>query len=93
MQAIDASVQELLSQNHGVGVIGGYYKTGLPVCIISELALQALGYTGDEAFGNKHCMMFNSRITDDNDELRKVDGFRSFSGQRTLCLKLCLYGR
>lgn len=87
LQAIDASVQELLSQNHGVGVIGGYYETGLPVCIISELALQALGYTGDEAFGNKHCLMFNSRITDDNDELRKVEGFRAFSGQRTLSLR------
>lgn len=37
-------IRQLLAENHGVGIIGGYYEPNLPICMISELALKMLGY-------------------------------------------------
>lgn len=53
-QTITEKLQELipalLRENHGVGIIGGYYEAGLPICLISELAVRMLGYETVEAF-------------------------------------------
>ena len=38
------SIPALLRENHGVGIIGGHYGQGLPICLISELAVKMLGY-------------------------------------------------
>ena len=41
----------LLSQNHGVGILGGYYDRRLPLCMVSELTMQMLGYGSQAARG------------------------------------------
>lgn len=43
-EQLQKSIQALLRENHGVGIIGGYYEEGLPICLISELAVRMLGY-------------------------------------------------
>ena len=50
MQQMDAEISRLLRENHGVGILGGYYEPGLPLALVSELALQILGYDSIEAF-------------------------------------------
>lgn len=40
-------------ENHGVGIIGGYYEEGLPICMVSELSVHMLGYESIEEF-EKH---------------------------------------
>ena len=49
-ETLQESIPALLRGNHGVGIIGGYYKPGLPICLISELALRMLGYDSAEEF-------------------------------------------
>ena len=86
LQLVEKSIQRLLASNNGVGVVGGYYRAGLPVCIISELALNALACRRQDDFGARYIMNFAERITDADAELRDPEGFRSFSSKRTLCL-------
>lgn len=43
-------IRLLLSQNHGVGILGGYYDRRLPLCMVSELTMQMLGYGSAEEF-------------------------------------------
>lgn len=71
LQEIDTLIQKLLRLNNGVGVVGGFYAPGLPVCIISELALQSLGYNSDEVFGTGYTMQFADRFAKDS-PLREV---------------------
>lgn len=40
----EATIRSLLLENNGVGIIGGYYDKGLPICMVSELAVSTLGY-------------------------------------------------
>ena len=40
----EKQIRTLLSENHGVGIIGGYYEPDFPVCMVSELAVNMLGY-------------------------------------------------
>ena len=86
LQQVDTSIQKLLVENNGVGVVGGYYTPGLPVCLISELALRSLGYHGDEVFGHSHTMQFAERFLKD-DALRDLETFRRFAGKQTLSLR------
>ena len=44
------SIPALLRENHGVGIIGGLYEPGLPILMISELAVKMLGYETSEEF-------------------------------------------
>ena len=44
------SIRALLGENHGVGILGGYYAPGLPICIASELAVQMLRYPSAREF-------------------------------------------
>ena len=85
LQVIDKSIQQLLDKNNGVGVVGGFYTPGLPVGIISELALRSLGCHGDEVFGSGYTMQFADCFAEDCD-LRDLENFRQFKGKRTLCL-------
>ena len=87
LQAVDKSIQTLLAKNSGVGVVGGYYEAGLPVCIISELALNALGCQGSEVFGSGHAMQFADLFLDGDAALAQCENFRAFRGKRTLCLR------
>lgn len=47
---LQENIQALLRENHGVGIIGGYYEDGLPICLISELAVKMLGYESSAEF-------------------------------------------
>lgn len=85
LQVIDKSIQQLLEKNNGVGVVGGFYTPGLPVGIISELALRSFGCHGDEVFGSGYTMQFADCFAEDCD-LRDLENFRQFKGKRTLCL-------
>ncbi len=49
-ESLQASIPALLRENHGVGIIGGYYEDGLPICLISELAVRMLGYESSAEF-------------------------------------------
>lgn len=49
-ELLQKNIQALLRENHGVGIIGGYYEEGLPICLISELAVRMLGYDSAAAF-------------------------------------------
>ena len=44
-ETMQESIPGLLRENHGVGIVGGYYGPGLPIAVISELAVRMLGYT------------------------------------------------
>ena len=86
LQEIDTLIQKLLRLNNGVGVVGGFYAPGLPVCIISELALQSLGYNSDEVFGTGYAMQFADRFAKDS-PLREVESFRHFRSKQTQSLR------
>ena len=47
----------LLRKNHGVGILGGSYAPGYPLCMASELTIHMLGYSSaaefEEATGNR----------------------------------------
>lgn len=47
---LEEKFQVLLMENHGVGIIGGYYEEGLPICMVSELSVHMLGYESIEEF-------------------------------------------
>ena len=47
---LQENIQALLRENHGVGIIGGHYEPGLPICLISELAMRMLGYESSAEF-------------------------------------------
>ena len=49
-EKLQESIPALLRENHGVGIIGGYYEEGLPIRLISELAVKMLGYSSCAAF-------------------------------------------
>ena len=44
------NIPALLRENHGVGIVGGLYEPGLPILMISELAVKMLGYASSEEF-------------------------------------------
>lgn len=34
---LEDSIRKLLTENHGVGILGGTYDDGFPLCMVSEL--------------------------------------------------------
>ena len=53
-EKLEENIRLLLIKNKGVGIIGGTYGEGLPVKLISKLALQMLGYETDDEFEEKN---------------------------------------
>ena len=49
-EALQRNIPALLRENHGVGIIGGCYEPGLPIQLISELAVRMLGYASIDEF-------------------------------------------
>lgn len=47
---MERQIRVLLRENHGVGILGGYYRPGLPLCLVSELTIELLGYDSAEEF-------------------------------------------
>lgn len=60
-ESMEEQIPQLLTENHGVGIMGGYYREGLPVFMVSELMVQMLGYDSLEEFqkatGESLCRM------------------------------------
>ena len=77
------SIRSLLDENHGVGIIGGYYKKDFPLCMVSELTLRMLGYGGDGEFEqNTGCCMTGLVFGEIPDEM-----FAASDGEYILRLK------
>ena len=67
---LQESIPALLRENHGVGIIGGYYEQGLPICLISELAVKMLGYGSaaefEAATGNLlSALLYENKLSDE----------------------------
>ena len=86
LAVINQSIQRLLESNNGVGVVGGYYEPGLPVCLVSALALESMECRVDAA-RDSEAMLFANRFTEADAALRDVETFRAFSGKRTISLR------
>ena len=57
---LENEIRKLLVRNHGVGILGGYYADGLPICIVSELTLEMLGYSTVVDFeADSKCLLTN----------------------------------
>ena len=50
LPSLGGSIQNLLNENHGVGILGGTYDEGLPIFMVSELTVRMLGYETIAAF-------------------------------------------
>lgn len=67
---LQESIPALLRENHGVGIIGGHYGPGLPIYLISELAVKMLGYQSsaefEKATGNSmSALLYENKLTDE----------------------------
>lgn len=86
MAQIEHKIQLLLAQNSGVGVVGGSYAPGLPITLVSELALNALGYANVEQFQRRTAMLFTNCLSAKDRALQDVETFRRFTGEKILAL-------
>ena len=86
MAQIEHKIQLLLAQNNGVGVVGGSYAPGLPITLVSELALNALGYANVEQFQRRTAMLFTNCLPAKDRALQDVETFRRFTGEKILAL-------
>lgn len=77
---LEKKFQLLLMENHGVGIIGGYYEEGLPICMVSELSVKMLGYQSIEEF-EEHTGKFLMRIIcPSSNETFSEEKFAKWSG-------------
>ena len=67
-------------ENHGVGIIGGYYEEGLPICMVSELSLKMLGYQSIEEFEEHTGKMLMRIICPRSNETFSEEKFEKWSG-------------
>ena len=86
LSQIDSEIQRLLAQNNGVGVLGGTYAPGLPICLVSELALSAMGFANMEQLQQRTAMLFANCLSPRDSELRDVENFRRLQGEKILKL-------
>lgn len=84
LSQIDSEIQRLLAQNNGVGVLGGTYAPGLPICLVSELALSALGFANMEQLQQRTAMLFANCLPPRDSELRDVETFHRLQGEKIL---------
>ena len=85
---LDELVQQFLAENYGVGVLGGYYDDGLSVCLISELALDRLGYPDIKAFKAATGYRFLSCVPKSDAASFSPDDFRAFHGAKMHLLQM-----
>ena len=59
----EEQIRSLLTKNRGVGIIGGYYSEGLPICMISELLIEMLGYGSADEFEARTEKLFANMVS------------------------------
>ena len=80
---MEENIRELLSENHGVGILGGYYDDGFSICMVSELTMQLLGFSTSEEFIEKTGGLMRGLVRESD---WSEDGFRSLTGACELYL-------
>ena len=69
-ETLQKNIPALLRENHGVGIIGGCYEPGLPIQLISELAVKMLGYASIEEFvsatkNSLSALLYQKKLSDE----------------------------
>ena len=84
LREVNYSIQTLLKMNRGVGVIGGFYEEGLPICMISSLALDMLEYQEFDEYksGTKESLLQLVALKDT--KLFEVEEFQKWNGEKQL---------
>ena len=67
-----------------MGIIGGHYEAGLPICLISELAVKMLGYQTAEEFENATGNSMSALL---NQEKLSDEQFAALSGSEETHLR------
>lgn len=86
-EMLEQEMENLLERNHGVGVIVGTYEEGLPICLISLLAVERLGYQDLTEFLEDTGGRLKASVAEGEVPFETVDSFRRFSG--TTKVRLC----
>lgn len=76
---LEHEIRELLFQNHGVGILGGFYGKNLPICLVSELTLEMLGYASIEAFEEDTACFLTNMVSMVSGEPVSEDGLRTLN--------------
>lgn len=84
LREVNYSIQTLLKMNRGVGVIGGFYEEGLPICMISSLALDMLEYQEFDEYKNGTEESLLQLIALKDTKLFEVEEFQKWNGEKQL---------
>lgn len=84
LREVNYSIQTLLKMNRGVGVIGGFYEEGLPICMISSLALDMLEYQEFEEYKKGTEEKLLQLIALKDTKLFEVEEFQKWNGEKQL---------
>lgn len=84
LREVNYSIQTLLKMNRGVGVIGGFYEEGLPICMISSLALDMLEYQEFDEYKNGTEESLVQLIALKDTKLFEVEEFQKWNGEKQL---------
>ena len=84
---IEGQIQTLLGLNKGVGIMGGYYEEGLPICLVSVLTLDMLHYDSPDDFLKNTGYFLHDCFSEEDAELFTPENFRNFSGEKQLYMK------
>lgn len=84
LREVNYSIQTLLKMNRGVGVIGGFYEEGLPICMISSLALDMLEYQEFEEYKRGTDEKLLQLIALKDTKLFEVEEFQKWNGEKQL---------
>ena len=77
---LDRKMEKLLERNRGVGIIGGLYEEGLPIRMISLLAVQRLGYADLAEFLSGTGGNLKVCVEEEESIFGTPESFRAFSG-------------
>lgn len=84
LREVNYSIQTLLKMNRGVGVIGGFYVEGLPICMISSLALDMLDYQNFDEYKEQTDEKLLNLIALKDTKLFEVEEFQQWNGEKQL---------
>lgn len=77
---LEEQIRTLLSKNCGVGILGGSYTEGLPICFISDLTLDMLHYDSIADFKSRTGASLLSMIAPESRDFYLSDSFYEIDG-------------